>query len=99
MGPHRPGANDHDFYVLAAQVASQCVGNVPADNIPILVHNCDLHDLARAQSALSKTNNTAGAVARDTYTGESAYAESGMTPQVVHPQLQVPSGRWWCKGG
>jgi hypothetical protein len=84
-----PGNNDHDFYVLPAQVASQRIDDVLADNVPILVHNnCDLHDLARAQSAVSKTNNTAGAVARDTYTGEWAYGESGTTPQIVHPQLQ-----------
>lgn len=53
------------------------------------MHNCDLHDLARAESAKSSTNNTAGAVARDTYTGEWAYGESGVIPARVHPQLQA----------
>jgi RHS repeat-associated protein len=62
---------------------------VQAGTTPVLVHNCDLHDLARAESAKSSTNNTAGAVARDTYTGEWAYGESGVTPARVHPQLQA----------
>ncbi|MGW0934941.1 polymorphic toxin-type HINT domain-containing protein [Streptomyces sp. NPDC002666] len=61
---------------------------VVAGTAPVLVHNCDLHDIARAESAKSTTGNTAGAAARDTYTGEWAYGESGMTPGRVHPQLQ-----------
>ncbi|MYS80011.1 polymorphic toxin-type HINT domain-containing protein [Embleya scabrispora] len=67
---------DHTYYVLAGTVSA-------------LVHNCDLHDLARIESAKSTSQNTAGAVARDTYTGEWSYGESGMTPARVHPQLQA----------
>ncbi|MFD3555079.1 hypothetical protein ACFWWA_23750 [Streptomyces goshikiensis] len=55
---------------------------------PVLVHNCDLHDLARAESAKSTTSNTAGAIARDTYTGEWAYGESSTVPAQIHPQLR-----------
>ncbi|MEV4230304.1 polymorphic toxin-type HINT domain-containing protein [Streptomyces bobili] len=65
----------HAYYVLAGAT-------------PVLVHNCGLHDLARAESAKSTTSNTAGAVARDTYTGEWAYGESGTVPAQIHPQLR-----------
>ncbi|MFJ9768010.1 ricin-type beta-trefoil lectin domain protein [Streptomyces erythrochromogenes] len=68
-------ADLHTYYVLAGAT-------------PVLVHNCDLHDLARAESAKSTTSNTAGAVARDTYTGEWAYGESGAVPAQIHPQLR-----------
>ncbi|RZE95662.1 polymorphic toxin-type HINT domain-containing protein [Streptomyces sp. SCA2-2] len=68
-------AGGHTYYVVASSAA-------------VLVHNCDLHDLARSESARSNTNQTAGAVARDSYTGEWAYGESGTTPVQVHPQLQ-----------
>lgn len=68
-------AGVHTYYVVASSAA-------------VLVHNCDLHDLARSESAKSNSNQTAGAVARDSYTGERAYGESGTTPVQVHPQLQ-----------
>ncbi len=68
-------ADLHTYYVLAGAT-------------PVLVHNCDLHDLARVESAKSTTSNTAGAVARDTYTGEWAYGESGAVPAQIHPQLR-----------
>ncbi|MET9601988.1 polymorphic toxin-type HINT domain-containing protein [Streptomyces sp. NPDC006459] len=68
-------ADLHTYYVLAGAT-------------PVLVHNCGLHDLARAESAKSTTSNTAGAVARDTYTGEWAYGESGAVPGQIHPQLR-----------
>lgn len=68
-------AGVHTYYVVASSAA-------------VLVHNCDLHDLARSESAKSNSNQTAGAVARDSYTGEWAYGESGTTPVQVHPQLQ-----------
>ncbi|MFE1322682.1 polymorphic toxin-type HINT domain-containing protein [Kitasatospora phosalacinea] len=64
----------HTYYVLAGTT-------------PVLVHNCDLHDIARAESAKSNTSNTAAAVARDTYTGVWEYGESGMIPAEVHPVL------------
>ncbi|MER7585625.1 RHS repeat-associated core domain-containing protein [Kitasatospora sp. NPDC097691] len=66
----------HTYYVLAGTAA-------------VLVHNCELHDLARAESAKSTTSNTAGAVARDAYTGGWAYGESGAVPAHIHPQLSA----------
>ena len=63
---------------------------VEAGAAPVLVHNCDLHDMARAESAKSTTTNYAAAVARDSYTGVWAYGESSMTPAEVHEALKGP---------
>jgi hypothetical protein len=67
---------------------------VLAGDTPVLVHNCgtgdepyDLREHVRQDSARSSTSNTAAAVARDTYTGETAYGESGAVPGNVHPDL------------
>ena len=37
----------------------------------------------------STTSDIAGAVARDTYTGEWAYGESGAVPAQIHPELRA----------
>ncbi len=42
-----PGNNDHDFYVLPAAEANSQIYDVAADEVPVLVHNCDLS--ARAE--------------------------------------------------
>jgi hypothetical protein len=62
--------------------------------VPVLVHNCDtgndpadLGDHTRADAARSPTNNQAASVARSTYTGQTAYGESGAVPGNVNPQL------------
>ncbi|MGI5506294.1 polymorphic toxin-type HINT domain-containing protein [Lentzea sp. CA-135723] len=67
----------HTYYALAGST-------------PLLVHNssCDLDAIVAAESAESKSTNTAGAVALDSYTGQWAYGESGMIPANVHPDLQ-----------
>lgn len=70
----------HTFYVLAGKTG-------------VLVHNCgrgdpaDLFTHTRVDSAASHTTNQAGSVARDTYTGETAYGESGAVPGNVAPEL------------
>ncbi|MFF5358472.1 RHS repeat-associated core domain-containing protein [Streptomyces scabiei] len=47
----------------------------------------DLPEWTRAEAKKSGTNNTAGAGARDGYTGERRYGESGAVPGNVHPDL------------
>ncbi|MGW1540883.1 RHS repeat-associated core domain-containing protein [Streptomyces sp. NPDC002309] len=47
----------------------------------------DLPEWTRAETKKSGTNNTAGAGARDGYTGERRYGESGAVPGNVHPDL------------
>ncbi|MGW3135837.1 RHS repeat-associated core domain-containing protein [Streptomyces sp. NPDC001139] len=47
----------------------------------------DLPEWTRGQAKKSGTNNTAGAGARDAYTGERRYGESGAVPGNVHPDL------------
>jgi hypothetical protein len=66
----------HAYYVLA-------------NSTPLLAHNCDddLGDTVREQSAASSTSNHAAAVARDGYTGEVRYGESGAVPGNVAPEL------------
>jgi len=68
---------------------------VEAGDTAVLVHNCDedgtdpsdLGDHTRRDAAASRTNNHAASVAQDTYTGETAYGESGAVPGNVNPQL------------
>ncbi|MEV7006698.1 RHS repeat-associated core domain-containing protein [Streptosporangium sp. NPDC051022] len=74
-------ADVHTYYVLAG----------PA---PVLVHNCgnrndpqDLLEHTRKDAAASGTTNHASSVARDTYTGQTAYGESGGVPGNVSPEL------------
>jgi hypothetical protein len=55
-----PGNEDHDFYVLAAVTGSARTGNIAADGVPVLVHNCGTGARFEVDSQGTATDLTEG---------------------------------------
>ena len=55
-----PGNEDHDFYVLAAVTGSARTGNIAADGVPVLVHNCGTGARFEVNSQGTATDLTEG---------------------------------------